>query len=233
MAEGRLKCCGSSFFLKKRFGAGYHLICVKEVGCDSREVTKLLRKYLPKVNIATDIGTELSYHLPDDDTSFFGKMFSDLENNMQSLQLSSFGVSLTTLEDVFHKVGTDHVEINDDDREIDVARTDELFESCNKNLVLLQGFALVLNQWYALFKKKYVYWKRNWIIYAILNILVIISMAFAASGGSETQNTDSTRTTSRGEFVVQMAVWLGLLFPFFSASYSMCYIKVNRPKDDK
>lgn len=177
MAEGRLKCCGSSFFLKKRFGAGYHLVCVKEDGCDSGQVTELLSKYLPNISIATDIGTELSYHLPDDDTSFFQQMFSDLENNMKSLRLSSFGVSLTTLEDVFHKIGTAGIGIGD--KTNDTTDTDSLTESSNRNIVLLRGLALIRNQWYAMFKKKYFYWKRNWILYTILNVVAIAAMAYA------------------------------------------------------
>lgn len=29
MAEGKVKCCGSSLFLKKRFGVGYNLVIAK------------------------------------------------------------------------------------------------------------------------------------------------------------------------------------------------------------
>lgn len=173
MAEGRIKCCGSSFFLKKRFGAGYRLICVKDAGCDTSQVTRLLKQYLSAIEIDSDVGAELSYHLPNDDTSFFEKMFDDLETNMQSLHLSSFGLSLTTLEDVFHKVGTDS--IVGDAKEIDTDASDELN---NKDIVRLLGFALVRNHCYAMFKKKYFYWKRNWITYAILNILTVFLLAY-------------------------------------------------------
>lgn len=192
MADGRLKCCGSSFFLKKRFGAGYHLICVKEAGCNSHDVTKLLKKYLPNIHIATDVGAELGYHLPDDDTTFFQQMFNDLENNMRSLQLSSFGVSLTTLEDVFHKVGTDthhHLPpiVNAEENNVR-NRADAFSETCNKNTVLLRGLALIYNQWCAMFKKKFYYWKRNWTIYAIMNIFVI---ALVLHSGLENPNSST------------------------------------------
>ena len=30
MGEGELKCCGSSLFLKNRFGVGYNLVIVKK-----------------------------------------------------------------------------------------------------------------------------------------------------------------------------------------------------------
>lgn len=178
MAEGRLKCCGSSFFLKKHFGAGYHLICVKEDECNSDEVTELLKKYLPNISISTDVGAELSYHLPDDDTSFFEQMFNDLESNLQSLHLSSFGVSLTTLEDVFHRMNTDN--IGNGHMGNGATITTVPSESNNENIGLLRGLALVRSQWYALFKKKWYYWKRNWLIYVLLNVLAVAMFVYGA-----------------------------------------------------
>jgi ABC-type multidrug transport system ATPase subunit len=32
LAEGRLRCCGSSLYLKNRFGAGYHLVFSRKIG---------------------------------------------------------------------------------------------------------------------------------------------------------------------------------------------------------
>lgn len=48
-------------------------------------------------------GTELTYVLNEYYTSSFRKIFEDLESNMESLSIASFGVSLSTLEDVFMK----------------------------------------------------------------------------------------------------------------------------------
>lgn len=51
MAGGRLQCCGSSFFLKKRFGAGYHLIMDKSESCVPSKVTQLLKRYIPEIEV--------------------------------------------------------------------------------------------------------------------------------------------------------------------------------------
>lgn len=56
MADGDLKTVGTSFFLKKKFGVGYRLVCVKGTGCDPVFVTKTLSKYIPDIKIETDIG---------------------------------------------------------------------------------------------------------------------------------------------------------------------------------
>lgn len=52
MARGELQCCGSSFFLKKKYGAGYHLIMDKSKDCDVDEVTELLRKHIPNIEVS-------------------------------------------------------------------------------------------------------------------------------------------------------------------------------------
>lgn len=54
MAGGRLKCCGSSFFLKKKYGAGYNLIMEKSQNCDPENVKQLLKNYIPGIEVSTD-----------------------------------------------------------------------------------------------------------------------------------------------------------------------------------
>lgn len=60
--EGNLECVGSSFYLKKQYSTGYRLICVKRCGCDPRFITTLLRKYIPEIDVETDIGMKSSIY---------------------------------------------------------------------------------------------------------------------------------------------------------------------------
>jgi ATP-binding cassette subfamily A (ABC1) protein 3 len=43
--------------------------------------------------------------IPDDYSSKFAAFFDNLENNLKELKILGFGISLTTLEDVFMKIG--------------------------------------------------------------------------------------------------------------------------------
>lgn len=104
MADGHLKTVGSSFFLKKKFGVGYRLVCVKAaLGCDPNQVTKLLSHYIPEITVETNIGSELTYLLREEYVHQFRTIFADLETKSAELNITSFGVSLTTLEEVFLK----------------------------------------------------------------------------------------------------------------------------------
>lgn len=51
----------------------------------------------------SNVGSELSYLLNEDQSPQFEAMLRDLENNGESLGVRSFGISLTTLEEVFMK----------------------------------------------------------------------------------------------------------------------------------
>jgi ATP-binding cassette, subfamily A (ABC1), member 3 len=103
MADGELKTVGTSFYLKKRFGMGYRLILVKNALCNPQAVAKFFNKYIPGITVETNIGTELTFILPEDKVYMFSKIFNDLESNLEALKISSFGLSLTTLEEVFLK----------------------------------------------------------------------------------------------------------------------------------
>ena len=56
MAEGNIKCCGSSLFLKNKYGVGYHMVIVKEPDCDVPTVTTLVTSHVPTAKVESNIG---------------------------------------------------------------------------------------------------------------------------------------------------------------------------------
>ncbi|XP_060661353.1 phospholipid-transporting ATPase ABCA3 isoform X1 [Drosophila nasuta] len=115
MCDGDLRCYGTSFFLKKHYGSGYTLICVKEADCVVEDVTALLALYIPGIEPKSDIGTELTYELPDQYSGRFEKMLGALEDRSKELHLSGYGVGITTMEEVFMKVGAEtHAAVQSD-----------------------------------------------------------------------------------------------------------------------
>ena len=51
------------------------------------------------------LGLELSFILPSDYSHKFEELFSEIESNREELGVASYGASVTTLEEVFIKVG--------------------------------------------------------------------------------------------------------------------------------
>ena len=79
------------------------MIMVKEPNCDVGQVTALLQKHIPRAYVDQNIGTELSYVLPDEDSKLFPRMFEEFEAKHKDLLVSSYGISVTTMEEVFIK----------------------------------------------------------------------------------------------------------------------------------
>lgn len=111
MAEGELRCCGSPLFLKNRYGAGYNLTMVKEEGCDDSKVIGFIKEHIPSCTVLSNVGTEVAFQLPLDASSKFARMFELLDDKLDQLSLLSYGISVTTMEEVFIKVA----ETADDD----------------------------------------------------------------------------------------------------------------------
>ena len=88
-----------------RYGIGYHLTVVKENLCDSSKIEQLIKSLVPKAEQVTDVGADLSYILPSSATPSFPELFDRLETERKALGIVSFGVSVTTMEEVFMKVG--------------------------------------------------------------------------------------------------------------------------------
>ncbi|BFG01721.1 ATP-binding cassette sub-family A member 3 [Drosophila madeirensis] len=189
MCDGELKCQGTSFFLKKKYGSGYRLICVKRDNCETNEVTALLQKYVPGLQPECDIGAELSYQLPDSYSSKFEEMFGQLEEQSDELHLNGYGVGITSMEEVFMKVGaekdgagnlkdaseimnggTGYGKEDNHHQDNESIQSDGIF---SENRRLLQGMKLLTNQWKAMLLKKILYSWRNKLLLLIQNIMPI------------------------------------------------------------
>ncbi|KAG6584928.1 ABC transporter A family member 4 [Phytophthora cinnamomi] len=118
VAEGKLKCCGSSLFLRNQFGVGYKLTIVHHgdddldrsdnLGGGRQAWTELLmttlRKYVPNARIVSDNKWETRVQLNDGDERRFAELFRDLDTMKQNGVIKRYAIAATDLEDVFVKV---------------------------------------------------------------------------------------------------------------------------------
>ncbi|XP_015126948.1 ATP-binding cassette sub-family A member 5 [Diachasma alloeum] len=105
ISRGKLRCCGSSLFLKNKFGIGYHLTLVLEGNGRVHAISRLVTSHVAKAEKARRHGRELSFILPHNSVENFAPLFSAIEHEIKTrgsrLGISSYGVSMTTLEEVF------------------------------------------------------------------------------------------------------------------------------------
>ena len=107
MAEGKVQCCGSSLFLKNRFGVGYNLVVAKRQGSNvkSEALTSYIKKKLPEAIKLQEVSSEITYQLPIEVSPRFKEFFTALDKDLVKLGCGSYGVGITTLEEVFLRIG--------------------------------------------------------------------------------------------------------------------------------
>uniref|UniRef100_A0A8C7RNW6 ATP-binding cassette sub-family A member 2 n=1 Tax=Oncorhynchus mykiss TaxID=8022 RepID=A0A8C7RNW6_ONCMY len=130
ISHGKLKCCGSPLFLKSTYGDGYKLTLVKKQSesgggsffpcvcvCVCVCVSFFIRQFVGSCLLVSDSNTELSYVLPSEAVKkgCFERLFQALEQSLDLLALTSFGVMDTTLEEVFLKVSEEDQSLENSD----------------------------------------------------------------------------------------------------------------------
>ncbi|KAJ7345047.1 hypothetical protein JRQ81_000997, partial [Phrynocephalus forsythii] len=112
LEHGGLKCCGSPFYLKETFGGGYHLTLTKKKspaltvaeGCETSAVTAMIQSHLPEACLKEDIGGELVYVLPQFNSktsSAYQSLLRALDSGLEDLHIGCYGISDSTVEEVF------------------------------------------------------------------------------------------------------------------------------------
>ncbi|KAJ7372633.1 ATP-binding cassette sub- A member 5 [Desmophyllum pertusum] len=101
--------CRKFAFLKNRFGIGYHLNMALADDCDTQRLTELVQSKVQGAEAIRHHGKEMAFALPMEQVSYFPDVLKALEDNNDSsevcaaplLGVTSYGVSMTTLEEVF------------------------------------------------------------------------------------------------------------------------------------
>uniref|UniRef100_A0A4W5PE65 ABC transporter domain-containing protein n=1 Tax=Hucho hucho TaxID=62062 RepID=A0A4W5PE65_9TELE len=138
ISQGQLKCVGSSLYLKTKCGVGYHLKLV--------HVTSLVKHHVPKAELSRQQEAELTFTLPFESMDTFSGLFSELDCRPE-LAIINYGVSMTTLEDVFLRLEAeaevDQEQVEDEGDTSFLDDSDErLLTFSDSNSEAVQGHAL-------------------------------------------------------------------------------------------
>lgn len=167
MHHGKLAAAGSSVQLKKEYGSGYKLTVTKGSKYNDNAVLTVVNA---SVNGATlvpnSLDTEICFNLPNAEISKFPDLFEALEAEKQKLGLESFGISCTTMEEVFLRVGDDglpegHETEGLDDNEFLLGNARVTEDGIGIDSEKEIGCALWMQQFRALFYKRYINAKRS------------------------------------------------------------------------
>jgi len=164
MGEGRLLTCGSSLFLKNKFGAGYSLTIVKNSQkISTQNLTEEIKRTIQSAALEGDIGMEVKYNLPTNQLNNFESLFRNLETKREAFGIQSFGIDVTTLEEVFLKVAVgigNQENVDDMEPNVDGDNKSQIQYALEEQRIT-STFHLFCTHFYALIKKRYIYFKRD------------------------------------------------------------------------
>lgn len=164
MGEGELKCCGSSVFLKNKFGVGYNLILVKAEMSHNPRIPEFINRHVPEARLLSDVSAEISFQLPLTAVSKFKNLFENLDKSLKDLGILSYGISITTLEEVFLKIAEGDIkkEAHDFQKEESLKAHKNEIDNFDLNSVRIRSpIKLFFIHFWALLLKKIQYYKRD------------------------------------------------------------------------
>uniref|UniRef100_A0A8C7BVD0 ABC transporter domain-containing protein n=1 Tax=Neovison vison TaxID=452646 RepID=A0A8C7BVD0_NEOVI len=183
MAKGELQCCGSSMFLKRKYGGGYYMTLVKKPHCNTEEICCLIYHHIPNAVLQSSKGEELNFILPKKDTHRFASLFTQLEARQEELGVANFQVAVTTMEEVFMRC---RAQCERGQLRGAGGRTGLrglLSAAALTGAPLPLQARLICQQFYAMFLKRFMYSWRNWMLMVTTQVLAplaitVFSLAF-------------------------------------------------------
>nr|UOU03312.1 ATP-binding cassette subfamily A3-1 [Brachionus rubens] len=235
MSRGCLRCCGSPIYLKSKYGSGYNLNIAKKRSENGEnfdeQITDLVKNMIPSSKLNINLTTEISFILPTEDAAKFSYLLDELDKKAETFNILNIGISVTTIEDVFLKIGefeesedfnskninshiNDGFEHDLNEKKINLS-PDESFQDIglftgSKPEETITGFLLILQQFQALFTKRFIHSIRNKAL-VITQILipigcVIINMVYLKY--APVKPTDSPPLTmDLGKYQDNIAPW--------------------------
>jgi ATP-binding cassette subfamily A (ABC1) protein 3 len=113
LSHGSLRVSGSPLFLKRRFGCGYTLsILLPQIGTSDTQqsvdqVMATVHEHVPSASIVMQEGQEIIINLSAASFAAFPKMLRSLDASRESSQIRDYGISLTSLDEVFMRIEDD------------------------------------------------------------------------------------------------------------------------------
>ena len=164
MGEGVLKCCGSPVFLKNLYGIGYNLTIIKEDSEENPDIFKTINGIVHGCKVLSEASANMVVQLPMEEVGKFKELCETLDLNRKKLKINNYGLSITSLEEVFLKVAQNR-DIHDSGikKEGEIENQKEKPHSFTLSDIRLKNKCqLFWGQFVALFFKRINYMKRDW-----------------------------------------------------------------------
>ncbi|KAI9906643.1 hypothetical protein PsorP6_016267 [Peronosclerospora sorghi] len=189
VSNGRLKCCGSSAFLKTQYGVGYKLTLAyrdPDRPHDLETVRQLVHRYVPHAVVLSDTKWDTRVQLTDATDCALMDLFRALDDLKAAKSIDRYAIAATELEDVFVKVtqGEDvYYHANDPVHGATEAATEA---SARQSSWLVPLVALLEKRWRLAWRdKKSLFAQYVWPLAFFALFVLVVERVLTASGSFE------------------------------------------------
>ncbi|EQC36498.1 hypothetical protein SDRG_05950 [Saprolegnia diclina VS20] len=186
LSDGRLCCAGSSLFLKQLYGTGYNLTLVKTNSCNVTDLVAFVRRFVPDTNVLSNVGAEVVLQLPTHASPTFPDLLRALDQSLRSLGVAEYGISVTTLEEVFLRIVADgKPPAGNGDMELREWRASQLgYNEPKRRPTQRTRTASFASQYFAMLHKRFRVSKRDkkaWVFMVLIPVLFLGMLALIPS----------------------------------------------------
>ncbi|XP_022671830.1 retinal-specific ATP-binding cassette transporter-like isoform X5 [Varroa destructor] len=223
LAHGRLKCVGSPMFLKRKFNTGYKMRVAKAYpGHRSYNILDVVTSHVRGAVVEANMNHEIVFNLGFPPTEELVTLFHHLEDNKKRYGIATLGVAVTTMEDVFLKVGSaDEDQNNSSSSQHSPRKSYERRPQASENTERfprfrpIYGGALTRQQFRALFVKRFNSIKRQWWMPLLLFVLPLtLTYLFCVlDEWAYRHQIQITRTYSMKSIYGSTKSWFSSVFP--------------------
>ncbi|CAF4199175.1 unnamed protein product, partial [Rotaria sordida] len=170
LSNGNICANDTSTQLKRLYGSGYKLILNTNNNQDHIYLFELIKKYLINSTIEIESNNQLIIQTNEQSSQLFIDLLYQLEILKENNFILNYGLSNTTLEEVFLRIAIDQYENNELIEENQDLIEDNCFEIFNQKLIE-QGYDFYLSQYEGLFIKSIrIAYRRSILLFVILLI---------------------------------------------------------------
>lgn len=139
----------------------------KGPNCDVEKVTRMIATFIPSIRVDRNVGTELTYRLKSEYVQSYENMLKALESRTEELHILGYGISQTSLEDVFMQI------VSQNSAEDETAEDMGRLQVPRGKLMPNTGVARIGNQLHAMLYKRFFVACRNWQLLLVQNTIPI------------------------------------------------------------
>ncbi|KAL7744179.1 hypothetical protein ACLKA6_009152 [Drosophila palustris] len=180
MSNGELKCTGTKPFLRNMYGHGFRLTLIKGKAFNFEELRNLLSKFLPSPTVESNIGNKVTFVLENKYEDKFLDLFDELEEEMANLDIVSFRLRDTSLDEIFLRFGSEEGDLTPEpailieDFKLILEETEGYSKATGHRLTGLHFKALLYMRW--AFNKRQLPIK----IICVLSLMIATASTFSA-----------------------------------------------------